>query len=91
MQRAACPSVLDGSCKSLYELHQRLVIPLGNHIFRLLTSSPRVTVVGGDQDQVVRALLRDKLYSSSQVLPTIYIKSRCLNQFYVTPLTLTSC
>ena len=40
-----------------------------------LMSRPRVTVVGGVQDQAVVALSRGKLRSSSQVLPTVQIES----------------
>ena len=48
---------------------------------------PRVTVPGEDQDQVAVALSRGKLRSSSQILPTVHIKSRYLNQFCLTTLT----
>jgi len=56
----------------------------------LLMSSPRVTVVGGTQDQAAVAVSRGKLRSSSQILPTFYIRSGRSAQFHLTPLPLSS-
>lgn len=47
-----------------------------------------MAVTGGVQDRSVIALSHDKLYSSSQILPTIYIKSSRPNPFHVASLTL---
>jgi len=47
-----------------------------DQIIGFLISNPRVTVVGGVQDQAVVALSRGQLYSSGQVLPTISVRSQ---------------
>jgi len=47
-----------------------------------------VIIAGGVEDQAVIPLSRDKIHSSSQVLPVLYIKSLCPNQVRIVFLTL---
>ena len=81
LRRISYPCVLGGLREGLHRLYRGLVSPSRCSCFFLWSPDidPRVTIPGGVQDQAAVALSRGKLRSSSQVLPTVHIRSRYPN------------
>jgi len=68
--------VCNGCIKDWYPLP-------GGPVLALLMLDPRVTIVSGAQDKTVIGPSRSKLRFSSQVLPSVFIKSQRPNPFHV--------